>query len=399
MTETLRTWHYTYINNVLGAFVRSMGDFFRSEVYPNTQEIVIGTYAKAVQHYKKRREEASEKGLFHYPALSLDPGIYDIEPEERAGKFFHNYPGFNTKFGAEITEPKIYEDDNLWIGAVLNRYKSRMELIVWCRSPYEVIDNRIRAFQYFGGLDRPIRPRGIESYFVLPTDIHYQRYTNRYTNETYVLDWSNSTAKNVLIKNMNKEAFVYPFTLAPYVKLTGVTDGSERYGDSGTDDISEYRITLEMEWECNLPTHLVFFSNELPEAAFVGFEITVGHQYVPATGGTTADEIIDTHITLDSTSQTTVSSTIDLSFDKAYNYIVTSDDEQKITNDEKLVIDLEEPVDDIRKIRVFGRLGRLEADVQYTIENPLQLTIFGFAVDNISEGDLLTVMYYTSESV
>ena len=54
---------------------------------------------------------------------------------------------------------------------------------------------------------------------------------------------------------------MFPFYIRPYIKLTGVSDGSEKYGGSG-DEISDYRLSVSMEWECSLPTHLIMLASD-----------------------------------------------------------------------------------------------------------------------------------------
>lgn len=268
-------FHYFFINNIFGSLIEGIGEYFSYELFPRTTELVVGTYSKAVQHYKNRQNVGGEKHQINYPFLTLDP-ILDIEPEDHEGKFFHSYPNFMLNFATKLYNPVIYEDAHVLIAPVLNRYKGSLELIMWNGSVYESIDNRILAWQFFAGTGRPVFPKNIQSYFILPDNLVYFTYNNPYKKETYQLDWTNNRSKCVLVKNINKTKWVFPFELRPWITLRSINDGEEKYGG---DDLGESKLTLDLEWECSIPTHCVVVLKDYPDARKVEYSIGVGKTY------------------------------------------------------------------------------------------------------------------------
>jgi len=148
--ETQRYYvaHYRFIHNVIGHFVRGMASFFGNELFDDTQEIVIGTYSKAVQHYQNWTNEAGEKHVPEYPFMTLDPRL-DFEPDPLAGRFMYQYPNLDAIHTLKNFGPDLYRDDNIVLGPMLNRYKGSFELILWCRSVYELLDLRVLSYQFF----------------------------------------------------------------------------------------------------------------------------------------------------------------------------------------------------------------------------------------------------------
>ncbi len=163
---TVNTHHYQYINNVFGRFVAGLAQYLKTELYPRTQDAIISTYEKAAEHTRQRKKLVGENWSPKYPFLIIDPQI-DLEPEQQAGRFFHGYPNFLQKFSADLYKPRIYDDDNMFIAPVLNRYRGSIELTLYNSSIYEAIDNRVLTYQFFGGIGRPIFPEIFEGIIFL----------------------------------------------------------------------------------------------------------------------------------------------------------------------------------------------------------------------------------------
>ncbi|MCK5015492.1 MAG: hypothetical protein KAS32_00305 [Candidatus Peribacteraceae bacterium] len=409
--------HYYFINNVIGQFVKSTGDFLRTELFPRTTEIVIGTYEKALQHYENTLDKSGHKHHPKFPFVTLDPSL-ELEPEARAGRFLHQYPSFEPGFAARHWEPVIYLDNNVRIAPILNRYQGRFEVTLWCSSVYEALDYRILAYQFFGGLDRPIYPKTIEGYFILPDEIKNYNYTNRYTNEDYVLDWENNSDVGVtLIKNINQDKYVFPFAITPYMKLTSVSDGSEKYGG---DALSDWRVVLELDWESYLPTHMVMEAHEEPVVSDTVFEINVGFHYVQASGGTAPDEIISHVYSADSTHELvtgidsttgdpitmtvldhgTSHATLDAVYDIAYNYIITASDSTSIAAEENIIITLPKDMPKKQLVKVYTKYGEIEQDYTWKFKtgSVTKIELIGFALDYLVEDDVVTIVLYTEDT-
>ena len=396
------SFHHHYINNVFGEFFNGLGDFFRKELFPRSKELVIGTYAKAVQHYTNRQTEAGEKHTPGWPFLTLDPSL-DFEPEEKAGRFFYGYPSFEKKFASQTYDPKIYKDDNIEISPVLNRYKGRMELIIWCGSVYENIDYRVWAYQFFGGLDRPIYPKSIEGYFVLPDEVVFYDVVNRYTEENYTLDWTNTPVGTYLVKNINQDKYVFPFVIKPWVTLLSVSDASEKYG---ADELGESKLTLEMEWECALPTHLIFKVSELPDRCCdMHIDIHSGFKYKMTPEG--ADLVpyqISTSVA-DRDNEKFIRK--DLIFKTEYTYQLTAEDIIDLEAERSVSIQIPEQ---IKKYQIIVNCfsGRMMEDYEYKLVECLEdsnniqgsiIEIYGFAVRNFVEGDIISFAIYKEEEI
>jgi hypothetical protein len=375
----------------MGSFFRGIADFFKTDVYPRTTEIVISTYEKAVQHFHNRTNEAGEKFAPSHPFITFDPSL-DFEPEERAGRFLHGYPQFSNKFSSELYKPDIYKDDNITISPVLNYYRGRFEMIIWCSSVYEMIDNRILTYQFFGGTDRPIQPKNIYAYLILDDALTLYRYNNRYSGESYALDWTNTEIDNVLIKNINQNKYVFPFYITPRIKLVGVGDASEKYGSG--DELSDYKLSVEMEWECAIPTHLVLISQEFPDVERFVLEIDTGAEYVTSTTTRAPSSIIGFIPPSDSTSGSENVQTVDLSYDKEFNYILTTEDAEKLLNNENVEITLLESLDNVLYCKVYGKFGELKNGLHFTATTNT-IVLYGFAITGLSDGDSLSIVYYT----
>jgi len=394
MSSTTTNYHYVYINNVFGSFVRGLADYFRTEMYPRTKETVIGTYERSVQHFLNRQKDPGEKHSVEYPFITFNPEI-TFEPEERMGKFFHQYPNFENRWANYICEPKLYDDGNVSIAPVINRYKGTFEIILWLGSVYETIDQRAYTYQFFGGLDRPIYPKAIDGYFIVPDELITYNYNNPYNGVNYNLDWSGTDVTQTLVKNINQNKWTWPFEIKPWIKLTGIDDGTEKYGGSG-DELSDHRMTIQLEWECNLPTHLAVKIDKMPDNySGLDFSINTGFHYVPTSsiGGITIpqDKIITTN---DSTSTYSVDTTIDTT----YNYIVTATNAVSILADEIFEITLLKEVVDQNLIHVYAKLGMLTPEMHWRLKDSFTIEIVGFNMDLLLEGDIITISYYKDDT-
>jgi len=389
MAEVLHDgYHHYFINGVMGSFFRGMADFFRTEFFPRTTEIVIATYEKAVIHFHKRIENLGEQHHPKYPFVTFDPNM-DFEPDAQLGRFLHGYPQFERTLARDININRIYRDDNLSIAPALNRYKGHFEMTLWCSSVYELIDYRILTYQFFGGIDRYLRPRNIEGYFILPDELVTYSYDNPYTGENYQIDWENkTTAETKLIKNINQERLVWPFSVRPIIKLTGVSDGSEKYGG---DDLSEYRLSVEMEWECTLPTHIIVDIQKLPaRCKEFNFEITSGFHYVAGTEDLAPDQTMISII--DSTSGDI--DRIDAEYDNAYTYILTKDDAEGLYENDDVVIDIGDFIYYPELIRVYSRYGMLKMSYNWELEDNHNIVLIGQMIEGLIEGDIITIVKY-----
>lgn len=428
--DTYAVHHYTMINNVFGRFVSGLAHYLRTELIPRTQDTIISTYEKAIEHTRQRKKLAGENWSPKYPFLIIDPQI-DLEPDPQAGRFLHGYPSFYQKFAAKLYKPNIYEDDNITISPILNRYRGTIECILYNSSIYEMIDNRVWIQQFFGGIGRPIYPKSFQTFIVIPDEYRTFTYKNRYTNEEYLMDWdsSNNSSQILLIKNINQDKLVFPFYITPFITLTGISDGADRYGGGSGDMIGDHRLNISLEWECSLPTHMLFSARYVPIPSIpMEFTFATKFKYIknPITNDLLqiADElqsisdfgdesVLQSHPEkFNDTSTyeryTDRASKLDLVYDRSFNYILTAsdisgltipDDSTSIGNN--VIINLNERILDERYIRVRAKTGELDRDLQWKLaDDEESIELLWNGVKNLfDEDDIIFILIYKQDSL
>lgn len=399
-------YHHIYINNYISAFFKGTANFFASELYDRTKEVVISTYEKHVRHWRTRSKEAGEKLTPRYPYLVVDPSL-EFEPDPQAGRFFYQYQQFDRKTAASMFNPVIYNDGNVRISPSLTRYRGRMTLILYCSSFQELIDYQIMTYQFFGGMDRVIKPLNLESYIILPDEFTSYVYENDYTGEKYSLNWDDNQADVYLVRNINQNKMCFPVESQPFFRLTSLTDGSEKYGGSA-DAIGEHRLNIELEYEIELPTSLIVFMNQQPEGCpvtaridmelVVGFHMIkldhqVGEQIILA-----PDEIfklVGHEITEGDLEGDTTTSRF-IIYDQVFYYTVTEEDIDKIENEppENFTIQLLEDAPDCSYVKVFSKDGEMRRGWIWKLIDNDVIELMGFRLQNLSEGDVIAIVYY-----
>lgn len=402
-----KSYHNVFIHNVVGSFFRGVADYFKTEWFSRSQEIIISTYEKAVEHVRQRKQQGGENWVLKYPFILFDPS-YDFEPEQYVGKLLDGYPHFRQDIASNMYGPKIYDDDKVVISPVLNRYQGTFDVTVWCSSVSELLDTRLLSFQFFGGLGRIIIPRSINGYFILPNEIKTYTYENPYTGESYILDWSSSKCEEILVKTISKDLgdlhFSFPFSVEPMLKLSGISDGSDKYGGSG-DDIGEYRVTISIEWECSIPTHLVIHADKFPKRCHkIDINIGSGFQYVMKSKFPN-NEIISTPTQIlvsyldDNESKYTRK---DLIFKNNYMYIITQEDEDLIKSNKNSVeksifITLPETITNCEFLKVFYKFGELHRDYHWRLTPLNQVELLGFNLEILEKDDTIGISIYEEE--
>ncbi len=388
MPITSQVVHHYYIHNVIGSFVRTMAAFLSNDLYKPTTEVVIGTYEKALQHYKSLQEEGDSKRSPGHPFMSFDPSL-EIEPEDRAGRFPYQYPNLARNQGAKQWDPKIYEDDNVTIAPVLNRYKGMFEVVLWCRSVYEYLDFKVLTHQFFGGPDRTIYPVNVSGYMAIPDCLRYYTHDNPYQLNTYQLDWTNNKAESVLYKTLNRDKFVFPFDLRPEIKLTSASDASEKYGGDG---LAEYKLQITLEWESWLPTHMVLVDHVYPKDKYV-CNVDVGAYYLGSDYTIKAPtDVLQTLVDPD----THEVSKRELYAKTRMAYVMTAADIAAMGADTRVQITLPEATHDSNTVKVFHpeHVLRIGYDFQ-VLEDMITLELIPTHLKDImSEDDIVTIVLY-----
>lgn len=391
--------HVTYLNSIFSSFISGLGDYVRSDLFPRAKDTIISTHTKAVEMVRTRKNLANENWSPKFPFLVVQPNM-DIKPEPLLGRLYHSYPNYYSRFASKLYAPRMYEDDDVYIAPVLNRYVGSMDCIAWCSSIYEAIDLRLGVFQMFGGEGVYIQPRNLDCLLIIPEFLENYTYENKYTEETKVLDWSSSQSSQVLIRNINKNQLCAPITLRPIIKLLSIDDSYDSYGGSG-DTITDHRVSIQIEWECNIPTHLVMIEKKMPRPSIpISFETSYKYKFVrdPLTDELLKlpDEMFNTSVVdLDSTS---VEKKF-LEYNKLENYIITEADIVKFANNENVYVTPTTVITDSRFLRVHGKYGFLREPIHYDVKSDGRIVLFGQNMKSLLEDDILTFVFYLANEI
>ena len=404
------TFHHYYINNAYASFFRSIADYFRSDWFDRSSDTIISTYTKAVRHWMNIKKNAGEDYSPNYPFLSMDIGT-DLEPDPQAGRFFHQYPAWRKRWATDLYgnyyEPVIYKDDQVLISPIWNRYKGTIELTIWCSSIYEYFDVRQLVFQKWSGLDRIIMPVVVDGCIVLPDELVDWEYTNEYLPVNYPIRWEENKAETKLIKNMNRNKVVYPFSVKPQLRLSSVTSGADKYGGSG-DDVAEHRLVIEMIWESYLPTHVGVHSKRGrpgPPSHNISVEMNLSSRsslvQVPGEDPVSIDGP-DSMFGFYGGKKDGVFYSGTMTYKETFNYILSDEEDEKINGEEKenFQIELLEPVEIMGLgLRIYGKFGELLQGRDWRFINNNLIEFYYKQMSSYEVGDSLTFVLYDTSSM
>jgi hypothetical protein len=141
------------------------------------------------------------------------------------------------------------DDKCMRLVPVFSRYQGSFELIWWLNSVYELLDVRTYLFQFSSGYGRLMRPRCFECFIILPDAI-----LETEDGSGQPIDWTQTQGTVRKINNMNQDCFTMPILLNPWFKFTSINDATQKYGG---DDVAEYKLSVTVEYEIELPTYMV----------------------------------------------------------------------------------------------------------------------------------------------
>ena len=259
------------------------------------------------------------------------------------------------------------------------RIKGDIELIMLLNSFYEYCDMRILLINIFGGMDRVIYPKFFSSFIILPESFINYEYTNEYTNENYIIDWTGAGASEKLVKTTAQNEMVLPLNIKPQYTLTSIADGSNKYG--GLDNLPEWKLVSTISYEIEIPNYLVIESDFLAQG--INLNINYGSTYsknnnydIPANqtiydiawdfglneNENTPDKLEDLNI-IDTTSTITYD---DYVYQNRYFHIITAAEADSTSNIE---ITLPEQILDPKILIVNSKDGKLIYGDHYIITN------------------------------
>jgi len=248
-------YHYRFIHNVLGDFFHACVEHFGGYLHNRFKYKVVSTYDKAVEFLNKKDQYERETDMPNLPAFILDPvGEMNVADAIAGGKQLFRFPNLAPGFIKRWYAP-IYQDADVLVNVGFTRLKGEMNLVMLLNSFYEYCDLRIFMIQYFGSENRWIYPVYFSTFIILPEPFVNYEYENPYTGEHHRLNWDSAGAHDVLVKTTNRNEYVVPCNIRPIFKMTSISDGSQRYG--GTDKLAEWRLTVTVEYEVEIPTYMV----------------------------------------------------------------------------------------------------------------------------------------------
>ncbi len=267
-------YHYEFIHNVLANFFADALEYFTTYLHPRFSYRVVGVYDKAVEYLSKMSQYNRETDKPLLPALILNPtGEINFADAVAGGRFLWRGVNLAPGFIKRLFDP-IYQDSNIRVDVGFLRLKGEIELIILLNSFYEYCDLRMFLLQIFGGTERIIYPRWFSSFIILPEELVNYSYSNEYTGESYSLDWESAGATEKLVKTTNRNELTVPCEIKPTFKLTSMGDGSTKYGG---EKLADWRLTVGIEYEVEIPSYLILESDYLAEN--IQLEVKYGSCY------------------------------------------------------------------------------------------------------------------------
>jgi hypothetical protein len=326
-------------------------DYFAEYLYPRFEWRVISSYEKAVEYINKKILLERESDQPMKPSLILNPSG-DFDFDEAGGKQPWRFPNLAPGMVKYLFSP-IYQDQNVIITPGFSRIKGEMEFMALLSSFYEYCDFKMLLGLIFAGKDRYIYPQWFNSFIILPQEIYDYEYVNPYTGVSYTIDiWG---SENRLIKTTNKTEVVFPFRILPRYKLTGMSDGSERFG--GTDKLPEWKLNFTLEYEVEIPSFLVLETDYILK----DFKVNIGYDSCYSSNEAYNSDEIPVNIQTFTGEMIYYDSTSGLEIDLDSPYAVPIDqgpDHMNITNKKELVFNT----------RYFHIVTQEEADSTTTVD-------------------------------
>lgn len=389
--------HIIYINNVVGNIISGIAKYIRRDLMPRAKETIVSTNSKAIEVLRNRKRLAGEKWTPKFPFLVVDPNL-NIEPDPITGRFWQNYPNFYGNFSSKINDTVIYDDGNVRITPIINRYRSTIDITAWCSNVYEAIDFSIYVQQQFGGMGRIIYPTYIDALIIIPDELKDFNYKNYYTGEEYNIDWDNDDNTDyILIRNINRSKLCFPVSVRPNLTLVSISNDSDKFGGVG-DVLGDHAVTFTIEWECNIPVHINLQSDQLPKSIYnleIANIISVMGFIDPIT---TKDILYPKEMHVHTASkQLEKAEQLNLVFDEMFTYILTTENIYSIQDNEHIEITIDKDISDIRYIRIYGPYGFLQAEIHYKIEDN-KIILYGPPMKKLEVDDNLYIIVYKDES-
>jgi hypothetical protein len=405
---------YHFIHNVFAHFFKDILDWFSVTLYPRFEYRVVGTYDKSVEYLQKVCQYNRETDKPVFPALILNPsGEFSPADAIAGGRQLWRYPNLAPSFVKRLYDP-IYRDANTLVSPGFLRVKGEVELIMLLNSFYEYCDVRLLFINMFGGLDRIIYPMFFTSFIILPDSFINYRYKNPHTGVNYKIDWYSANASKHLVRSTARNELVLPLKIKPQISLTGISDGSTKYG--GAERMPDWRLLATINYELEIPNYLIIESDYLVEN--IDVEIRAGSAFSEnsAFGIEPPEEriLIRSHwdwgldetsnsqlvldpdsispIDIDSTSSVGVFDEGTYTFNTRYFHIVTQSEVDSTSN---LEISLPETITSQKFLLVYTKNGELDYIDDYYLEDNGDILIIRHDVVDLEVDMIIELFIYT----
>ena len=278
MADEPKKYHYFFIHNAIGDFFHATLDYFGPYLYERFKYKVVSTYDKAVEFLSKQEQYDRETDMPMLPAIILDPsGEMGTADAIAGGKQLWRYPNLVGNFAGKYLFDPVYQDEDVMVNVGFSRIKGTFTLLMLTNSFYEYCDLRIFMIQQMGDLERYIYPIWFTTFVILPERFVNYEYVNPVTGKSHTLNWDSAGAFSELVRTTNINELVIPAKIKPIYKMTNMSDGSTRYG--GTDKLADWRLSIDIEYEVEIPSFLIINTDYLVDTVKTNFYISSTTSY------------------------------------------------------------------------------------------------------------------------
>lgn len=388
MAEDLENiYHYQFIHNCLADFYHDILQFFAVSVYPRFNYSTVGTYDKAVEYITQKTSNSNrELDTPILPAIILNP-LGELNIADGIGKALWRFPNLGSGLGSKLFDP-LYYDSNVQVNVVFTRYAGEIELVMLCRSIYEYLDLRVLFLQMFGGYERPIYPQTFNSFIILPNSVYSYRYTNEYTGADYILDWSNYSVNNQLVRTINTNNYVYTCVMSPRFHLTSLADASSRYG--GTDKVAEYKLSATLQYEVELPTYMAIKTDFAARGMRLNLMFGSSYSAYPDYQPPVNTDALGTEWSSIDTTATIVYRDYMILHNRYYHEVTA----EEVDSTADIIFDLPETVTDPDLLYVNSKHGKLNYKDHYDIINSGTQIQIHINYVTLTSGMIIELYYY-----
>jgi len=225
--------------------------WFNTSYFTNFKAQILGGYDRAIKEIQDYNKDGRQTEVVPLPAISINP-FGDIATDPKFPNLWRAKDiGENLQ---DLYMDPEYEDDYFGFSVIANRFTGNFEVIIFVETPYEYLDHYLQSIMFFhGGFNRRVRPGLIHTNVIIPDEV----IETAYADAPY--DWTNTGIAKHFVKAVNTDHYLYPIDIGPQMWMTSITNASTVYGQ---DALSTYKIQMVVEYDVDIPTHIIVKNNE-----------------------------------------------------------------------------------------------------------------------------------------